>query len=316
MGLFSFFRKGKQKADSAHETAYVSRSATDTVRQRSQRNTSKNEAKSPDVPENRRARRRLVGAVVLVLAVIIVLPRLFDSKPNPQQQNIALQIPDQAKTDHAIDMPANPQQAINADAPNQNANVTVDNDTEEEVVSSSSSPVANVAPAKPAAPVPSAPAYPNNMPPAAPATPNVAKPAAPVTPPASVAKAPEVVNKPKPVPTPAPAPSKPKKDDAAETARAMAILEGKSTAKPAEKSTSGDTRKFVVQVAALSDPAKVAALRQRLSAAGISSFTQQIKTGSGETTRIRVGPFSGRDAAESMRTKINHLGLNASVMPV
>lgn len=328
MGLFSFFRKDKQKGDSASEASYVSRSATDTMRQRSQRNTSKNEAKSPDVPENRRARRRLVGAIVLVLAIVIILPRIFDSKPNPHQ-DIALQIPDQAKADHAIDVPTNPVQNSAqssggnvATAPN--ANVTVDNDTEEEVVSSAPSKVpATPAPVQTPAPVASAPAV------SSPVMPNNTAPAVTSpTPAPAIQQAPAVKKTPEPVtkqstPKPAPAPSK-AKDDAAESARALAILEGKSPAKTADKSassssnstnTSSDTRKFVVQVAALSDPAKVAALRQRLSSAGISSFTQQIKTSSGETTRIRVGPFNGKDAAETMRVKINRLGLNASVMP-
>lgn len=309
MGLFSFFRKDKQKNDSARDASYVSRSATDTMRQRNQRNTSKNEAKSPDVPENRRARRRLVGAIVLVLAIVIILPRIFDSQPNPHQ-DIALQIPDQAKADHAIDVPTNSAPTAEGNVPvAPHSNVTVDNDAEEEVVSSAPAAVAPLpAPVQTPAPVASAPVVPNNMPPVmtAPAP----------TPAPAVKKTPEPTAK--TTPKPAPAPSK-AKDDAAESARALAILEGKSPAKPADKSTSSsnasDTRKFVVQVAALSDPAKVAALRQRLSSAGITSFTQQIKTSSGETTRIRVGPFNGKDAAESMRTKINRLGLNASVMP-
>lgn len=302
MGLFSFFRKDKQKGDSARDSSYVSRSASDTMRQRSQRNTAKNEAKSPDVPENRRARRRLVGAIVLVLAIVIILPRIFDSQPNPHQ-DITLQIPDQAKTDHAIDVPANPAQApvTNSVTPAPaNANVTIDNDSEEEVISSAPLPD-----------VTSSPSVTNNAAPAAPVSPEMPAPVAKPSVQAPVAKTPEVTK-----PTPKPAPNK-AKDEAAESARALAILEGKSPAKVTEKSTSNssDNRKFVVQVAALSDPAKVAALRQRLSSAGINSFTQQIKTASGETTRIRVGPFNGKDAAESMRTKINRLGLNASVMP-
>ena len=42
----------------------------------------------------RRARRRLVGAVALATAVVVLLPMLLDSAPKPEAQEIELQIPD------------------------------------------------------------------------------------------------------------------------------------------------------------------------------------------------------------------------------
>ena len=44
-----------------------------------------------------RARRRLIGAVALVLLGVIVFPLVFDSKPKPVPSNIALDIPSQSK---------------------------------------------------------------------------------------------------------------------------------------------------------------------------------------------------------------------------
>ena len=41
----------------------------------------------------KRARRRLVGAVVLVTAVAVVLPMVLDSEPKPVRQNVDIQIP-------------------------------------------------------------------------------------------------------------------------------------------------------------------------------------------------------------------------------
>jgi DedD protein len=41
----------------------------------------------------RRARRRLIGAVVLVTAVVVILPMVLDSEPRPSGQPIAVQIP-------------------------------------------------------------------------------------------------------------------------------------------------------------------------------------------------------------------------------
>ncbi|MFM9967258.1 MAG: SPOR domain-containing protein [Burkholderiales bacterium] len=43
----------------------------------------------------RRARRRLVGAIALVVAAVIVLPIVFDKEPKPISQDIVIQIPSQ-----------------------------------------------------------------------------------------------------------------------------------------------------------------------------------------------------------------------------
>ncbi len=43
----------------------------------------------------RQARRRLIGAVALVLAIVVILPMIFDSEPSPSTANdIELRIPD------------------------------------------------------------------------------------------------------------------------------------------------------------------------------------------------------------------------------
>ena len=44
----------------------------------------------------RRARRRLVGAIALVLLAVVVLPMLFDPEPKPLGPGVEIQIPDQA----------------------------------------------------------------------------------------------------------------------------------------------------------------------------------------------------------------------------
>ena len=41
----------------------------------------------------RRARRRLIGAIVLVTLIIVVLPMVLDSEPKPVSHDIAVQIP-------------------------------------------------------------------------------------------------------------------------------------------------------------------------------------------------------------------------------
>ena len=41
----------------------------------------------------RRARRRLIGAIVLVTAIVVALPMVLDSEPRPARQEISVQIP-------------------------------------------------------------------------------------------------------------------------------------------------------------------------------------------------------------------------------
>src|SRR5215217_5644299 len=45
----------------------------------------------------RRARHRLIGAVVLVLAAVIGFPLLFDTQPRPVAVDIPIEIPDRNK---------------------------------------------------------------------------------------------------------------------------------------------------------------------------------------------------------------------------
>jgi DedD protein len=41
----------------------------------------------------RRARRRLIGAIVLVTAIVVVLPMVLDSEPKPSGEEVAIRIP-------------------------------------------------------------------------------------------------------------------------------------------------------------------------------------------------------------------------------
>ena len=52
-------------------------------------------ASDSDLQLNKRARRRLVGAVALALLAAIVLPMVMDHEPRPSQQDIQVRIPSQ-----------------------------------------------------------------------------------------------------------------------------------------------------------------------------------------------------------------------------
>lgn len=315
MGLFSFFRKNKQQPNS-EQSAYHSRSEEDTSairasRKRKTANNQANDAADPVLPEKKRARRRLVGAIALVLAVVIVLPMVLDSEPKPLADDIAIQIP-------SHDKPASASASASAAASGAASNVS-GLDQQEEIIDPASTPApsANVKPG--AAPVPP---LANNA--------NVAVPIAPQT-------EPEIKPEPKPVAKPKPEnkpkaelkqerkpklepKSEPKSEVKAEetpdvsepqddAARAAAILNGRSdVARPA-------AGKFVIQVAALASQEKVDELRGKLSDAGIRSYTQKIKTSSGDRIRIRVGPFASKEEAEKARARLAALGLSGSLVP-
>jgi len=54
----------------------------------------------------RRGRRRLVGAVALVLAAVIVLPMVFDPEPRPGAPQVSVRIPGEDETPFTPKLPA------------------------------------------------------------------------------------------------------------------------------------------------------------------------------------------------------------------
>ena len=92
-----------------------------------------------------------------------------------------------------------------------------------------------------------------------------------------------------------------------EGAKALALLEGK-----AASTAAGD--KFVVQVGAFSDEAKVYEARTKLERSGLKTYTQVVQTSAGKRTRVRVGPFTSRAQADKAAAKIKKLALPASVL--
>jgi DedD protein len=82
----------------------------------------------------------------------------------------------------------------------------------------------------------------------------------------------------------------------------------KAPAPPADKAALGD-QTWVVTLDAFSNATNVKQLRTKLSAAGVKSYTEPVKTGKGELTRVRAGPFASREAAEKARAKLDAMGL-------
>ena len=66
---------------------------------------------------------------------------------------------------------------------------------------------------------------------------------------------------------------------------------------------------WVVALDAFAERKNVAQLRSKLSAAGVKSYTESVKTGKGELTRVRAGPYASKEAAEKARVKLEAMGL-------
>ncbi len=72
---------------------------------------------------------------------------------------------------------------------------------------------------------------------------------------------------------------------------------------------------YVVQLAAFAHKDNAKQLQQKLSANGIRSYTEVLKTAHGEKTRVRAGPYENRDEAEKVLDQVKALGLNGVVTP-
>lgn len=342
MGLFSFFRKNKQESASG-QGDFLSRSATESAAARGRstgsrnsagsanvrggsRKSAKDEANDPLLPEKKRARRRLIGAIALVLAMVIVLPMIFDSKPRPLSEDIAIQIPSK---DGAKDV-GNAAKPVDSGLAPKEEIVDPANAAADQSAVGRNALVAPTPPVASAAPVfADSPESPTDKPGTARVLPKADgktdtksdtkdatgnKSNSKSDDRNSIKLSSDNDNAKKDTAKDA---DKPKSDD---SARAMAILEGKSD-KPAksDKDSAGKKPavsggKIVIQVAALATQEKIDELRGKLSKAGIQTFIQKVATQDGERTRIRVGPFATHEEANKMRAKINRLGLNATIV--
>lgn len=229
----------------------------------------------PPQPESveamrKRARHRLIGAALLVLAGVIGFPLLFDTQPRPIAVDIPIEIPDKNKT-RPISIAASP--AIPPPAP------------------AAQSAVAQAGPAN------------------TPKAPEAAKEAA-------VAPKSEEKQAAAPVSTAQIATKKEANSDPKETresgdgAKAQALLDGS----PAHKTAPITEGRFVVQVGAFADATRAKEARTKIERAGMKTYTQVVETKDGQRTRVRVGPFTDKNDADKVASKIKALDLPAAIL--
>ncbi|MGB4812798.1 MAG: SPOR domain-containing protein [Methylophilaceae bacterium] len=226
----------------------------------------------------KRARRRLVGAIALVILMIIILPIILKDRTGTETQ----------KEDIKISMPE-PTQAVASSTQEHTATAT----SELPAIQSS---VAPIAPDSTASALPSE---------------NTIKSTVPM-PDETVVTKPEPVVKPLEV---KPLEVKPLEVKPIETKPAtVKPTEHKPVdAKTADEKTSAKGS-FTIQIGVFSDPANVAQLQAKLNAAGFSARTEKINTPNGEKTRIRVGKYITRQDAADALTSLNATGMTGMVI--
>jgi DedD protein len=228
-----------------------------------------------------RARQRLIGAAVLVVAGIIVFPLLFETQPRPVPVDLPIEIP---RKDGAPPL-AMPAPAAQAPASAPPAAVPRVAPAPERVITESKEEagrelaVATGAAASAAAP-------------AAPAAVSAGKAASAARSTASAAGT-----------------------QATDAARAQALLEGRSPpAAAAASDAAAGTPRFVVQVGAFADPAVARETRAKVEKLGLKTYTHVAETPSGPRTRVRVGPFATREEAERAAAKLKAAALPAAIL--
>jgi DedD protein len=226
----------------------------------------------------KRARHRLIGAAILVLAGVVGFPLLFDNQPRPIAVDIPIEIPDKAKVKPLTAAPVEATPVATAPVASAPAAppiaIAKAGDKEETIIES-----------KPAAkPEPKLEPQP------------VAKPEA----------KPEVKAETKP----ADKPTDKTAAKAQDAAKAQALLDGKS----ADKKPAAAAGRFVVQVGAFADVTKAREVRQKLEKAGLKTYTQVVETGDGKRIRVRVGPYESKAEADKVGEKIKKLDMPAAIL--
>jgi DedD protein len=264
----------------------------------------------------RRARRRLVGAVVLALGVAVVVPMLLETEQKPLGDDVSVKIPpvDDSKFVNRL----NESRAKDAGK----AAPRTGEDAAKAAASGAAAPAEHaskydtrVPEAPPAATVPVPPAAADASPKAASDAARMAEPAspraeAPITPPAApavtVAPAPASAPAEKTTPPATPAPS----------AEAKAAPPSANVAASAPKAAPAAHEGFAVQLAAFADDKGANALAGRLKRAGYTAYTEPLKTSKGTLWRVRVGPYGSREAAIAARDKLKSEGQSGIVAAV
>ncbi|MDR5839270.1 SPOR domain-containing protein [Caballeronia sp. LZ034LL] len=281
MGLFSFGKKDDSGRDAYSDSGRGSRQTVRTERRtrRSERTDADAMMLDPTLPEKQRARRRLVGAIALVLAAVIILPMVLDSRPKPVTDDISIDIPNRPAPAMKPSRDANDadtQAGVAHDGP-VNASGSVTGGMTPPQAASSSAAVAQAKPDTKEAPKPEA-------------KPQASKPAATAT---QAAKPPAAK----------PQATTPSEDANATTAANAAASAANTPASPAGS-------RFVLQIGQFDDETAAQNWVSKLKSAGVPAYLEHRKQSDGSTrSLLRAGPFADRAAAQAALVKVRQAGL-------
>lgn len=247
-----------------------------------------------------RARRRLIGMVVLVGAGVLGLPWLFETQPRPMSPDVRIvQAGPHASADAEASPRATSGRVAHAQSQHQSREARVVNITPP--VDTPDAPGANTqSPAKAQAD-----AQPDSREEGR--ADDGAK-AAPKVSPAEITRQPDK------------AAAKPADKSAAKVPDKAPDKPAKTAVKPPEKAAdkkpdpkASDAR-YVVQFGAFADVNAAREARQKAERMGLKTYAQQVDTPQGKRIRVRLGPFADKAEADKALATLRKGGLNGNVL--
>jgi DedD protein len=260
------------------------------------------------------ARRRLVGAVVLLLIGVVGFPVLFETQPRPLPIDTPIEVPrrDTVATGTTGQYVAPPRLQSLPALPV----LPADAGTEETPASAASgslsaSAASRVAPVVVSTAPLAALGAASSPPPRAraPSAVAVQVPAKVLAPASVAASVPALVPAVRPSPQPAPQPA----------AKPVVVASASAPAAPTEKplaaaGAAAEAGRFVIQAGAYGEAGKLREARARIEKLGLKTYTQVVETEQGTRTRVRVGPYATRAEADAVAAKVRRSGLPAAIL--
>ena len=323
MGLLSIFQRNKQTDSAKPGLAKPGRGGKSAARQAPAQNPADTAEALREV--RARARTRLMGATVLLLVGVIGFPLLFETQPRPIPVDLPIEIPARnapAVVDSSSHAPARQAPALVASGPKPESvsyDVRPSAPAPASAAAAASEPAHRSAFASLAAAFTSSGARASDVPASAASVANAvasaavapARPASKPSKPVAAPVAAVAVAASKPAPAlhtagpvlPPPVASKPSP---------VAILADEPAAKPSDAAAGGG--RFVVQVGAFLEDAKVREARGKVEKLGLKTYTQPVDTPTGKRIRVRVGPYATKAEADKIAARLKADGLQAVVL--
>ncbi|MEZ5740660.1 MAG: SPOR domain-containing protein [Burkholderiaceae bacterium] len=287
----------------------------------------KNEAQDPTLPHKKRARWRVIGAAVLAMAAVVILPLALESEPKRPLAKVEIRIPQRAYLEHGnrtwldtASRDAPPAEIIAASGdivPPVSPGLVVSEDAGPVPPAESEPAPAVQAPAPVAAPPVIRVDVDSKGKAAAPGSESTrsGKAAAPEKAAASKAATKEAA---KPEPKATAKANSGNQEAAAKASKLAKTAPAADAAPPMPKRRtdradlqSASPSGYVVQIGAFSSPKGARTLVARARELGFEAYTETLKTKQGDRIRVRVGPYLTREQADVARSKLRNRGVDS-----